>query len=193
MVPLQSLSLSGQIGIQLLLAGEAHAVNSLEHLPLGVSTPVGAAGGGQLEAVVLDPAGMIQVRAGAQVGKFPLGIEGNNGVLGQIVDELHLVRLVLLLHIGDGLGTGLLAALQTNALLADFLHLRLDLRQMLRGEGEGGVKVIIPALIDGRADGKLHLRPQPLDGLGHDVGAGMPVGFAVLGVFKGVQVFFGHS
>ena len=64
---------------------------------------------------------------------------------------------------------------------------------MLGSEGEGGVKVVVPALVDGGADGQLYLGPQTLHGLGHDVGAGVPVGFAVFGVFKGVQVFVGHG
>ena len=130
---------------------------------------------------------------GAQVREFPLGVEGNDGVLGQILDELHLVGLVFLLHIGDGLGAGLLTALQMQPLFADFLHLRLNLVQMLLGEGEGAVKIVVPALGNGGADGQLHLRPQALHGLGHDVRAGVPIGLAILGIFKGVQVFFGHG
>src|SRR5699024_2500566 len=44
-----------------------------------------------------------------------------------------------------------------------------------------------------RTDGQLHLGVQPLHGLGQDVGAGVPVGVAVLRVFKGILiVFFGH-
>ena len=187
-VPLQGLLLLFQVLVQLVLAGEGNAIDSLEHFPVGIATPVSAAGLGQFKAVVLDPAGVIQMRTGAQVGEVPLGVERDNGILRQIVDQLYLVRLVLFLHIGNGLGTGLLAAL-----LADLLHLRLDLLQVLGGEGEGSVKVVVPAFVDGGADGERYLRPQTLDGLGHDVGAGMPVGLAVLGVFKGVQIFFGHG
>ena len=138
---------------------------------------------------MLDPAGVIQVRAGAQVGELALGVEGDDGIGGQIFDELHLVGLVLLAHIGDGLFPGLLAADDGQPLLADLLHLALDLGQMLRGEGEGRVKVIVPALVNGGADGQLHLRPQALDGLRHDVGAGVPVGLAILRIFKGELVF----
>ena len=131
--------------------------------------------------------------AGAQVGELALGIEGNDGILRQILDQLHLVGLIALLHVGNGLGPGLLAADDGKALLADLLHLGLDLLHMLRGEGKGGVEVIVPALVDGGADGQLHLRPQALHSLGHDVRAGMPICLAVLGVFKGVQVFFTHG
>ena len=110
-IPLQGLLLLLQVLVQLVLAGESDAVNSLEHLPLGVAPPVSAAGLGQLEAVVLDAAGVVQVGTGAQVGEVALGIEGNDGILGQVVDQLHLIGLVFGLHIGNGLGPGLLAAL----------------------------------------------------------------------------------
>ena len=182
----------GKVSIQLILRGEGNAVDTLKHLPLAVAPPISAAGAQQLEAVVLDPAGVIQVRAGAQVGELALGIEGDDGVGGQVFDELHLVGLVLLAHIGDGLFPGLLAADNGQPLLADLLHLALDLGQMLGGEGEGRVKVIVPALVNGGADGQLHLGPQTLHRLSHNVRAAVPVGFPVFGVFKGVQIFFGH-
>ena len=191
-IPLQGFSLLLQIGVQLFLGGEGHAVDALQHLPVGVAAPVGAAGLGELEAVVLDPARGIQVRTGAEVGELALGVEGDDRVLRQVVDELHLVGLALGLHVGDGLGSGLLGALQVQALLADLLHLGLDLLQVLVGEGEGGVKVVVPAQVDGGADGQLHLGPQTLDGLRHDVGAGVPIGLAVGFVFEGVEIFFGH-
>ena len=178
-----------KVSLQLFLALEGNAVDSLEHLPVAVAPPVSAAGIEQLEAVVLDPAGVIQMGACAQVGEIALRIEGNDRVLGQVVDQLHLVGLIALLHIGNGLGAGLLAADDGQTLLADLLHLRLDLGKMLGREGEGRVKVIVPALVNGGADGQLHLRPQALDGLRHDVGAGVPVGLAILRVFKGELVF----
>ncbi len=192
-VTLQSLSLSGQVGLQLVLAGEADAVDTLQHLAVGVATPVSAAGLGQLEAVVLDTTGVIQMRTCTQVGKFALGVEADDGIFRQILDQLYLIRLVFLLHVGNSLGTGLFAAFQTDTLLADFLHLGLDLGQMVGSEGKGSVKVVIPALVNGGADGQLNLRPQTLDGLCHDVRTGMPVGLAVFGIFKGVQIFFGHD
>ena len=178
-----------KVSLQLFLALEGDAVDSLEHLPVAVAPPVSAAGIEELKAVVLDPAGVIQVGAGTQVGEIPLGVEGNGRVLGQVVDQLHLVGFVALLHVGNGLGTGLLAADDGQTLLADLLHLRLDLGKMLGSEGEGRVKVIVPALVNGGADGQLHLRPQALDGLRHDVGAGVPVGLAILRVFKSEFVF----
>ena len=187
------LGLGLQPGGQLLLVREGDAVDALEHLAVGVAAPVGAAALGQLEGVGLDAAGGVQMGAGAQVGELALGVEGDGLALRQVLDELHLVGLVLLLHIGDGLGSRLLAADDGQALLADLLHLGLDGAQVLRGEAEVRVEVVVPALVDGGADGQLHLGIQALDGLGHHMGAGVPVGLAVGFVFKGVQIFFGHK
>ena len=132
--------------------------------------------------------------AGAQVGELPLPVEGDGLALGEIVDELYLEGLALLLHERQRLGPGQLKPLQLQLFLADFAHLPLDLLQVLGGEGKGRVHVVVPALVDGGADGQAHLRPQALHRLGHHVGAGVPVGFFVRFVFEGILVvFFGHN
>ena len=131
--------------------------------------------------------------AGAQVHELALLVEGDDGVLRQVVDELHLVGLSPLLHVGDGLLPGQLEALQLQLLLADLPHLCLQLLHLGLGEGLGGVEVVVEAVVDAGADGQLHLRVQALHGLGQHVGAGVPVGLAVGLIFKRVQVFFAHS
>ena len=90
---------------------------------------------------------------------------------------------------------GQLKALQLQLLLADLPHLRLQGLQVLGGEGAGGVKVVVKAVVDAGADGQLHLRVQALHGLGQDMGAGVPVSFAVLLVVKAefVVLLFGHK
>ena len=130
---------------------------------------------------------------GAQIGKLSLGVEGDHGVQRQVLDQLHFVGLLPGLHIGDGLLPGLLRADQGQPLLADLLHFRFDSFQMFRGDGDGGVKVVVPALVDGGANSQLDLGPEALYRLGHDVGAGVPVGLPVLRVFKGVLVFYAHG
>ena len=115
------------------------------------------------------------------------------GVGRQVVDQLHLVGLLPLLHVLQGLLPGQLKALQLQLLLADLAHFALDLGQVLGGEGKGRVQIVIKTVFDGRADGQLHLGPQALDGLRHDVRAGVPVSLAVFLVFKGVLVFFAHD
>ena len=130
--------------------------------------------------------------AGAEVHKLPLLVEGDHRVLGQVVDELHLVGLPLLLHEGDGLHPGQLEALQLQLLLADLPHLGLQLLQLGLGKGLGGVEVVVEAVVDAGPDGQLHLRVQALHGLGQHMGAGVPVGLAIALVLKGIQIFLAH-
>ena len=177
-----------EVGVRLVLFGEGDAVDALERLPVGVAPPVGGVAGQQLDGVALDPAGAVHVGTGAQVGKFPLPVKADGLVLGQVVDQLNLKRLVL--HQGKGLFPGQLKALQLQLFLADLPHFGLDLLHVLRGKGKGRQHIVIPALVDGGADGQLHLGPKPFHGLGHDVAAGMPVGFAVLLIFKRVLIVF---
>ena len=54
-------------------------------------------------------------------------------LVGMLLRKLYLVRLVLFFHVGNGLGTGLFAPLQTNPLLADFLHFARDIINVLLG------------------------------------------------------------
>ena len=195
-VPLLSLFDPLEVGIQLVLLREGDAVNPLEGLPVGITPPVGGVASGELEGVALDAAGGVQMGAGAEIRELALLVEGDMGVCGQVVDKLHLVGLCLLLHELQSLLPGQFEPLQLQLLLADLPHLCLDLLQVLRREGEGGVQVVVPALVDGGADGQLHLRPQALHGLGHHVGAGVPVGLAVRRILKGKLVvlhFFRHG
>ena len=127
-----------QVGVQLVLLGEGDAVDALEGLPVGVAAPVGGVAGGQLDGVALDPAGGVQVGTGAQVGELALLVEGDVRVLRQVVDELHLVGLLLLLHELDGLFPGQLEALQLQLLLADLPHLAPRSRSRISGvKGKG--------------------------------------------------------
>ena len=105
MVTLQSLSLLCQICVQLLLLRESDAVDTLQHLAVGVATPVSTGSRGQLNSVALDAAGGVQMRTSAQVGEVTLLIEADNCVLRQVVDQLNLIRLFLFLHEFYSLGT----------------------------------------------------------------------------------------
>ncbi len=186
MIPALGLFNALQIRVQFLLFGEGDAVNALKGLAVGVAPPIGGVAGGELDGVALDAAGGVQMGAGAQINELALLVEGNHRVLRQIADQLHLVRLALLLHKFDGIRPGHLRALQLQLFLADFPHLGLNLLHHLGGEGDGRIRVVIKALVDGGADGQLHLGIQALHRLRHHVGAGVPIGFAIGRVFKSV-------
>ena len=191
-VALEGFCLLGQILVKLFLLRERDGVDPLQHLALGVAAPVSAAALRQLDGVALDAAGGVEVRASAEVGKLALRVERDVRVLGQIVDQLDLIRLVLFLHIFDGLFPRQLEALQLQLFLADLAHLGLNGVKIFLREVERRVKVVIEAVVDGRADGELDFGPQTLDGLRHDVGTGVPVRFAVLRVFKREFIVFRH-
>ena len=133
------------------------------------------------------------MRTCAQVGELALLVEGNGSVFRQIVNQLYLVRLLALFHELDGLLARQLEALELLLFLADLAHLCLESIEVLLREGERRIKIVVEAVVDGRADGQLDLRIQALDGLRHHMGAGVPVRLAIGLVFKRVQIFFGHG
>ena len=184
-VPLLRLLEARDVGRQLVLLLEGRAVDPLEHLVLLTAPPVGPGHAEELD--VLHPGRAPHVGAGAQVHELALLVEADGRVLGEIVDELHLVGLPLPLHEGDGLRPRELEPLQLQILPLDLLHGLLDLLEVVGGEVEGGVEVIVEPLLGGGADGQLHLGPQALDGLGQDVGSRMSIGPAAVGVLKGEQ------
>ena len=179
-----------EVGVQLVLLREGDTVDALKRLAVGVAAPVGGVAGGQLDAVALDAAGGVEVRTGAEVGELALLVEADDGILRQVVDELDLERLFLFFHKLDGLGARELKALELELFLADLAHFGFDLSQILRREGERGEHIVVETVVDARADGELHLGPEALDGLRQHMGAGVPIGLAVLGIFKRELVLF---
>ena len=179
--------------VKLVLLRERGAVDTLEHLLGGVTAPVSARNVHQLDAVALDTAGGVQMRTCAQVGEFALLVEGDRSVLGQVVDQLYLVRLLALLHELDSFLTRKLEALELFLLLADLAHLGLECVQMLLREGERCIEVVIEAVFDSRADGQLDLRVQTLYRLSEDVGNRVTVRVTVFLVFKRVLVVLRHG
>ena len=188
MVALFGLFDAGQIRVELFLLREAGAVDALEHLAVAVAAPVSAGDTRELDGVALDTAGGVQMRAGAEVDKLALAVEGDDGVLRQVVDELDLVRLIALLHELQRFGAREFKAFETQLFLADLAHLGLELLEHLRRERLGAVKIVIETVLDGRADGQLHLGVQALHGLGENVAGGVTVGILVGLVFKGVLI-----
>ena len=133
------------------------------------------------------------MRTCAEVGELALGVERNVRVGRQIPDQLDLVRLALFFHIPDGFLARQLKALELELLLADSAHFRFQLFHNFGRKRKRRVEVVIEAVVDRRTDCELHLRVQPLDRLRQNVGAGVPVGFAVGLVFKREFVVFCHD
>ena len=169
-----------QILFQIHLLGVRGSVDSGEHLVVLVSSPVCTGRRSQLER--LDLLGAHQVRTRTQFDEITLLIEGNGLALRQILNQLHLVRLFPILHHLNRFFPRQCKVLQTVALLDDFLHLLLDLVQILPGQRRH-VEVIVESGVDGRSDGQLCLRVQVQHRLRQNVRTGVAIRvFARIGI-----------
>ena len=172
----------GQVFFQHTALGEGAAVNTAEHLILFAAAPVGAGAAGQLDR--LDGAGGHEVGAGAQVGKIALAAESDGFALaGVLLNELQLIGLIG--HQLFGLLHRQGEALNGQILLGDGSHFGLQLFQVLRGEGGRDIEIVVEAILDGGADGKLGAGEQVLHRLGQDVGSGVIEGALALLILKG--------
>ena len=57
--------------------------------------------------------------------------------------------------------------------LGEFFHLRLDGREIVRGDPVFHVEVIVESVVSGRPIGELRVRPEAENGGGHEVGTGV--------------------
>ena len=87
---------------------------------------------------------------------------------------LDLVMLLTLLHQLDSLITRQDERLEGKIFLGDLLHLFLDVGQILIAElGVAQINIVEEAVLGRGTKGKVRLRVEALDGLGHD---GLPCG-----------------
>lgn len=159
--------------VELLLGGKGDAVDAGEHLVVLVALPVSTRDAGELKG--LEGLGVADVGADAHVDVVALLIEGDAGVVVQVVNVLDLVLLAALLHKGDGLGTGLLKDGELEVLLDDLFHLGLDRGEVVLADLDalGQVDVVVEAVVGRGTVGKVGLGVQALDGLRHDVRGGV--------------------
>jgi hypothetical protein len=131
-----------QVLLELLGARERHAVHPLHHRPLLVAAPVRAGDAHELE-VRRDVAGGRHVRTAAQVGEAaaaPLLVEAERDVLGQVLDQLDLVRVALRAPVGERVGPRHLEAAQRQLRRHDRAHALLERLQVVGGQRRGRSK-----------------------------------------------------
>ena len=173
-IPLLRLLDAVQILLQLLLIREGGSVDPGEHLVLFAASPVGSRQAGELDRLHIF--GVVQMRARAQIHELALTVKADHRVLRQILDQLHLVVLVSLLHEGDRLISGKREALQRQTLLHDLLHFLFNGGKILAGDGLLELKIIVEAVLDRRPDRQLRVRIQALYRLSQNVGGGVAEG-----------------
>lgn len=94
--------------------------------------------------------------AGAEIGKIALLIEGNDGILRQILYQLYLIAFSSFLKHFDGGLTADLFADQRNILLYDPFHFLLDIPQVGVSEALLHIDIVVEAVFNRRTDGQLN-------------------------------------
>ena len=174
-----------QVGIKFFLLLKRRAIDALQHLVLLAAAPVCTCDTLQLKC--LDLAGRDDMGACAEVGELALRIEGDHLVLGQILNQLHLIVLTLLTEECNRLCTGNLAADKRQVLLDDLLHFLFDITKIGIRQLVLHVEIVVEAVLDRRSDRELHmaLRIQALHRLRHDVRRRMAQSMAAALIVKG--------
>src|SRR5712691_6183918 len=108
-----------------------------------------------------------------QINEFALAVERDRFVTRNTCNNF---RFVVLTHVAEETNGIIARDLLTGdceVLSDDVLHLRFDPLQIFRGERALVLEVVIEAVLDHWTDSDLHIGEEALDGLSHQVGAGM--------------------
>ena len=163
----------GQMFLEFLAVAEGHAIDALQHGAVAVAAPVRPGHAHQFEGVRRHLAGILQMRAAAQILPVAMPIHANGLIFGDHADQFDLVGLVVVLI--EPYRPGAIPQLGPDriALVDDLAHLRFDRTQILGREGLFAVEIIVKTVLDHRADGYLDVGPQFLHRARHDVGGVM--------------------
>ena len=185
MIALPGLLELREMGVELFLVEEGRAVDALEHLAVGLSLPVGAGDGEELERP--DLAGVGDVGAAAEIDEFALAIEAEHAELMQLaVDMLDLEGLA---QVGDELA-GLVhrqrEPLERLRILEDARHLGLDGWKVVLGKAAAvDLDVVVEAAGRGRSKREPDSGKEPHDRPRHDVRRGVAQDVERLAVLRG--------
>src|SRR6056297_1587434 len=113
---------------------------------------------------------MLQMRAAAEVLPVAVPIQAHRLTLGDRLDQLDLEMLAGGFVVLDCLFARPDLGLHLVARVDDLLHLLLDGAEIFGREGFLAVEIVIPAVLDDRADGDAYIGPKLLDGAGHHMG-----------------------
>ena len=117
---------------------------------------------------------MLKVRAAAEVLPISVPIHAQRLIARDRIDQLNLVGFIIGFVMGNcprafphfgahGVPRG-----------DDLAHALFDQAQIFRREGFSAVKVVIPAILDHRADGDFDVGPDFLNSAGHNMGEVVP-------------------
>ena len=148
-----------QIGIEFFLGREGQSIDARQHLVLLVATPVCAGDAVQLERPRVDVLHVRDVAAAAKVPIIAGFVEADLlAIFGEFIDQLMLVFIARILFLGVLCGEHVPLELVPGR--QDLAHLGLDLRQVRVGDRLRKLEIEIEAVVYGRADGALGVRPE---------------------------------
>ena len=170
----------GQVLLQIVLAGPGCAVNALQHFIAVVTAPVGACHLHELEEFELAGAG--HMRAAAQVFKSAFAVQRDIFTGRNAADDLGLVVLADRLEMGNSIIARQHAAQHGLVLGGELGHALFNCFQVFGRERPLVREVVEKAVFDHRADGHLRFREKLLDGVGQQMGSGVPDQLQALGI-----------
>ncbi len=172
-----------QIRILILFSSPGRAVDPLQHLVLGVATPIGAGQLHQLEHLELTSGR--HVRTTAQVGEFTFGIERHILIGRNRLDDFRFIRFADRLEIRHGLVARQYLACDRLIFLCQFHHLLFNRLQSFRCKWLLVRKVVVKPVFDDRPDRHLRIGEQLLHGVSQQVGRRVTDHFQPVGVLIG--------
>ena len=130
------------------------------------------------------------MRTAAEVGEVTLGIGGNGTVFKVLLDVLTFVGLACCGKCLEGIGLGHLLAHHRLFLRSQFLHLRLNLREVALLDALAVLQqhIIEETILDGRSESELDAGVQLLQCFCQQVGRRVPEGVLALFVIPLVQL-----
>ena len=160
-----------EMRVELFGGEKSGAVNALQLLILLTALPVSAGDGEQLEG--LDLRSVRQVRAAAEIDEMRSQRVFAEDLVGLFINQFAL-------HPGVGVFLQAVFLASVDALIGklarlDLPHLLFDFLEVVGGERNGAVEVVIETVVDGRPDAELGLRVQFEHGSGQQVRGGMAV------------------
>ena len=170
-----------EVFLEVLLGRKGGGVDALQLGALFVALPVGPGDGEQL--VDADAAGVGDVGPGAEIEEVAGAVDGDGFAGGgKVADCFDFVGLASVAEELEGVVAGYFFVNKRIGGFSDGPHALFDLLEIFGGQRPREIEVVVETGVDGRAETKLRVGEDLLDGGGHHMGARVAHGFE-----------FGHS
>ena len=156
MVTLERFTNEVQMSLEFVLGRECIEIDSLHHIVMLITPPVGTGSGLDLESSAQKFLRIIYVRSTAEIHIiFTRVVDGDSLILRKILDQFRLILLILedlqSFFLGNNLAGPVFLTLQ------DLAHLVLDGLEIFLGQRSGESEVIVASIFDLRTDCYLNL------------------------------------